>query len=767
MNKDTRDGTTPRMPLPRDPYEALTLENDVVGLRLWGPANQPTLSLGRADIWDRRWFAERQPLVTLAQLKELAFSNRLAEVAPEVNKTVYNIYGLYDFPCPKPGGQVILGCPFAAETLARRRPDGVIELSVAGPGGRLDAEIWVSLSRPLVVIDCRREGLAPGDVWVRVWRHRDSLRPGQPISETLGTTPTGEFEPMPAPRSFDGKAGFGVIQDFPPEMTFPRGFQAVVAATVLGAEAGLRSADGVLHLGTPLWAPKEGRIDHGGIKRYSPVNESPGSAVTATLAGIEARFTILAAITTTHDGPDAAAEAGRLLAQAKQIGAEGLQAERDQELQRAKRKHRATVRVGTDFHLAAPELVLPRLRRPDGYYSDVPLCTVGGTKLWFQDIGMWHNDFHFNELRAEPMLTLGQADDLLPYCELIRNLLPGAEENARDVYGLPGAMYPLVHFPLRTRGICHASVTWELDLGLNGLITKPLWLYYRYSGDRDYLRGLAWPVLESCARFCRAYLSEEQDGYLHIVPTVSPEHWGLTASFERNRDSLSALTLTKYLLKVAAQAAEVLGLEATEAADWRAASGRLAPYPTCQTDEGPVWVDVAGAPPIEYNVAVPLTGIFWGDDVGLDSATEVQELARRTMRQIRIWLPHRGYIDSCTRNRLGVWKDGATLTPENFLLSYQSIHLFPCVPPTGEIVMESFAAEGGFRVSATRAAEGLIEDVRIVSRQGGSCRIANPWPRRGMVVEDGKTGPVGAVFPGQGHVEFATQPDHDYTIRPV
>ena len=28
--------------LPPDPYDALTLENDIVGLRLWGPAPQPT-----------------------------------------------------------------------------------------------------------------------------------------------------------------------------------------------------------------------------------------------------------------------------------------------------------------------------------------------------------------------------------------------------------------------------------------------------------------------------------------------------------------------------------------------------------------------------------------------------------------------------------------------------------------------------------------------------------------------------------------------------
>ena len=69
-------------------------------------------------------------------------------------------------------------------------------------------------------------------------------------------------------------------------------------------------------------ARPSGRIDCGTLKRYSPINESPGAAATASLAKIEDRFTILAAITTTHDGPDAASEATKMLCQAHQLGAD-------------------------------------------------------------------------------------------------------------------------------------------------------------------------------------------------------------------------------------------------------------------------------------------------------------------------------------------------------------------------------------------------------------------------------------------------------------
>ncbi|MFA6111582.1 MAG: hypothetical protein WDA75_22715 [Candidatus Latescibacterota bacterium] len=758
--------SAPRPALPRDPYEALTLENDILGVRLWGPPTQPTLSVGRADLWDRRWFGERQPLVTLAWLRELAAADRLTEVARDPNRTVYGLYNQYEFPCPKPGGQVILGLPSATEARGWQRSDGVTEMVVSGPGFRLRVEVWVSLTRSLVVIDCVREGGEDSAPWVRVWRHRDTLRPGQPLSGTLGNGITGEFEPMAPPLSFGDRSGFGVVQRFPQETTFPEGFEAALVAVVLGPRAEVALAEGVLHLGTPLWAEQEGRLDHGVIKQYTPINESPGAAATATLTGNTEHFTVLAALATSHDGPRATEAALTMLREACALGVAGLAEERSREREQARRKDPAAIRTSWGYSAAAAPQVLPRLRRPDGYYSDVPLCTVGGTRLWFQDVGLWHNDFHLNEVRAEPMLTLGQAPELLPFCELIATLLPMAEENAREVYSLPGAMYPLVHFPLRTRGICHTNLTWEQDVGLNGLICKPLWLYFRHTGDLEFLRRLAWPVLRACARFCRAYLSEEEDGRLHLVPSVSPEHWGLTPRFERNRDCLSALTLTRYLLRAAAEASTLLDADVTEAADWLQAADRLAPYPTAMTEAGPMWVDVAGAPPIEYNVPVPLAAVFWGDDVGLDSPPEVLALARRTLGQIRIWQPHSFYVDACICNRLGVWQEGARLAPENFLLSYQSIHLFPCVPPEGEITVENLAAEGGFLVSAVRCSDGQVGEVRLRSRLGGPCRVASPWPDRGVIVRAEGKDPVASTGPGAAHLEFASRPGVTYTLGP-
>ena len=752
--------------LPRDPHDALRLENDIVGVRLWGPATQPTLSLGRSDIWDRRWFAERQPLITLAQIRELAMAAKLNEVAPNPNLTAYSLYNRYDFPCPKTGAQVILGTPFGLSTEATRHADQSVSLVVQGKERQMTARLWVAALRPLVIVEIQAEGLAPPDLWVRLYRHWDTIVPGEPVDPTLGGAKSGtDFERLPAPRAQQAESLWGIQQDLPRELTFPDGFRVVAAATSLGAEPACEVRQEVKGLGTPLWAEKEGRLDHGIVKRYTPINEAAGAAVTATFTTLPKRFAIAVALTTTQDDPDPWGLASRMLQEVRALGIEGLRREQAAALRRATRTNPAMATVDGAVVLAAPTLVWPNLRKPGGYYSDVPLCTVGDTKFCFQDAGLWHNDFHLNEIRAEGLLTLGQFEEVLSYCQMIRTLLPQAQDNAREVYDLPGAMYPLVNFPLRCRGVPHTNLTWEQDMGLNGLVSKPLWLYYRYTGDRTFLRELAYPVLRECSRFLQAYLQSEPDGHLHFLPTVSPEHWGLTTRFEHNRDCTSALTLTRYLFRAASTAAEILGEDGQERAQWKAAAERLAPYPTFETANGLVWVDVAGARPIEYNIPVPLSPVFWGDEVGLDSPPETLALARRTLEQIQVWPPHRGYLDAFVRPRLGLLRKGASLGAENFLQSYQSLRLFPAIPLEADVAIENFAAEGGFRVSA-QCRKGEIQGVRIRSVVGGLCRVAHPWPGRRAEVTILGAGKVTSTGGKEGVIVFPTRPRMTYLLDP-
>ena len=71
---------------------------------------------------------------------------------------------------------------------------------------------------------------------------------------------------------------------------------------------------------------------------------------------------------------------------------------------------------------------------------------------------MWHADFHFNEVSAAGLCMQRQFDALDSYFVMIRALLPMAQANARQVYDCAGAVYPLVHYPLKADTIIHSHM---------------------------------------------------------------------------------------------------------------------------------------------------------------------------------------------------------------------------------------------------------------------------------------------------------------------
>lgn len=756
--------------LPRDPDDGFLLENDLLGLRVWGPPSQPTITLGRSDLWDRRWFADHQPLITLAQIRKLAMSGNASEVPANSNKE--SVYGKYDFPCPKPGMQIILQTPFATCAEVKTEGSQGLRLLLEGEGKKLDVQLWVHVKRLLVVMTFKQSGLGHEDFRLRVYRHRDTIAPGmdpRPLT-AFGWKSETDFEQMVPPKSFSSGEIFGVTQDFPAEPTFPAGFRNVVAVLPISVEADITERNNEVGLGTPLWAPVEGLIVFGKFKEYKPINEAPGSASTASFKSLPPVFYALATSITTQDGGDPDALARRTLMAAQKIGISGLEKEQSKCVAGIFRKNPARIIVNGKAVKSSWQplkaCVYPSLRKKGGYYGDIALCSVATTKFCFQDSACWHGDFHLNEIHPTNLLTWGEFDQVLHFCRMLRTMLPMAEENAHDVYEMPGAMYPLAHFPLRTaRGIAYTNPTWELDLGLNGEICRALWLYYRYTGDKQFLRDTAYPVMKACAQFNATYLSEGEDGLLHIIPTVSPELWGVTNNFERNKDCLSALTLTRYLLLSASEAARVLGCESAETKNWREITKRLAPYPTYDTEQGKIWVDVAGAPPAEYNVAVPLAAVFWGDEVGLDSDEDTLKLARRTAEHINIWEPHRFYLDWHIRPRLGICRDASKIDSQNCLLSYQSIRIFPAVPPNVEVKFENLAAEGGFTISAIHTKGDKIKDVHIVSHLGKSVRMANPWPGKSVKITECKGKEQNVVTQTGEYLRFQTRKGSTYLLE--
>lgn len=768
---------------------ALRLHNQMLKVSLWGPPQALTWSLNKTDVWDRRYFPE----------KPLPLSKISAGVKTgDWPERYYKSCGAYDFPCPKPVGQVIIQC---TDLAGAKRPeakikcaDAQVEVRLKKAAARASIKSLTMMTRNLLIIEGNYRGIK-NPVSIRLYRHCDVLKTGEshfesgtpiPIPDYDYTKDTGNGPLAPPTAGQEGKF-FWLRQQMPAERTFPDGFEYVLMARVLGAPYGVATIEGETGLGTPPFLD-DSFSGECYPPRYEPLRAALGATATATLTGApKTKFSVLVTVVTTAESADPFAEARRRLRQAEHKGIAGLKAENRQWWQkfyqlredgriiypdkaRNQEVVRETFRSWPCFHTSGT--------CPDPFKFE---CDSAYAYME-QDWSPWHGDNHFNEAEYGSAFVQSRIDRLDMWLRIGEFLLPLARKNAADIYGCRGAAYALCYVPIKSEDIYHGSEVWEQSMEMTAQLAKMFWQRYQFTGDREFLQKRAYPILQAGARFYADYLTEGKDGLFHVIPTVSAEHWGLTKDFERNHDSISALSLIKYHLRAAGEAARILGADEKERARWLSMADRLAPYPIydtrwlmhdraaggstqpltpCYTAEGPIFVDVRGAPPIKYNCPPPLYPATLGDDINLDSEPVALATMLRTIRKISCW------PDRVKRARIVLAMDEGC-DPEQ-LLNCRSgrIRIFPAAPKGLDVAFQRFLAIGAFEVTAERKKD-MVVYLAIRSRSGNPCHLVNPWPGADISITDtadGRTVDYETVRMRDDGIRFGTKAGHTYIVH--
>ena len=430
----------------------------------------------------------------------------------------------------------------------------------------------------------------------------------------------------------------------------------------------------------------------------------------------------------------------------------------------------------------------------------------------------WHGDYHMNYNTQQVwwgVFSSNHAEQHEPYTRLVESLMPMAEWNARVQFGLPGAYFPHSAYPVPSSVNPYPAPPWGYEICETPWTVQSLWWQYRYTLDPQYLERV-YPILRAAADFLVAFVQKGQDGKYHIVPTVSPENWGATVDFRLNRDCIIDLALTEFLLDAVLEGSRTLNLDANLRARWQEVRENLAPYPAGDGPYGRVWLDVRDAPfEYVYNVPVTLAPVFPGEQVGLGSAPELLDVARRTARTIRleggndlVWQPlararlamldldwfkrevrysmtplgvandrvrQTGgrYSDATNFDfmmRMGVWTENLSLPAvlnECLLQSHDGvIRLFPNTLHLGKARFRDLRAAGAFLVSASWDGK-TVSDIALKSEKGAPARIANPWISGKASVRETVSGAAVAVTERQGILEFRTAPGAAYVLRPA
>ncbi len=433
------------------------------------------------------------------------------------------------------------------------------------------------------------------------------------------------------------------------------------------------------------------------------------------------------------------------------------------------------------------------------------------------DSPAWHGDYHTNyNIQATfwGAFASNHTELTEPYDRLITEYLPRARWLAKKIFSMNGAYFPHVLFayepphPEKCKspvGRQYFHHVWAFTLGVNGFTVQPLWWHYKYEPDREFLDKVAYPAVRDVAVFQADFIDQcEGDKTVVLAPSISPEHWGWTKNFQRNRNGTFDIAMFRYIFAAAIEGATTLGRDAELVSRWKKAMLRLPPYPTTADDE-PVVVDMQDAPPINYNIAVPATPVFPIDVVTWWSPAAEKDLFKRsidrlkwngnnsavmlsiararmsmpgTMEWVRDALSSRSRPNGAvTMNRLdpparfndfGHYTENfsATMCVSELLLQSVGdvIRVFPAWPADRDAQFRDLRTQGGFLVSA-RHEDGKTTALTVTSTVGGPLRLLSPWPAV-RVVRPGSGQPAALTPDKQGIVRLDTRPGEQFVFEP-
>jgi alpha-L-fucosidase 2 len=180
--------------------------------------------------------------------------------------------------------------------------------------------------------------------------------------------------------------------------------------------------------------------------------------------------------------------------------------------------------------------------------------------------------------------TCNLSDCGSPLFDLISSLSHTGTATASESYGLPGwAVHHNVdlwcHSNASGQGV--ASPTYSNWAMAGPWLCAHLYQHYLFTGDREFLRAKAWPLMKGAAQFCLAWLCEDPDGHLTTCPSESTENNFLAPDGKPATTSAGCtmdMALTRELFSNCVATAKELGADETFAAQLEAVLPRLIPY---------------------------------------------------------------------------------------------------------------------------------------------------------------------------------------------
>lgn len=160
-------------------------------------------------------------------------------------------------------------------------------------------------------------------------------------------------------------------------------------------------------------------------------------------------------------------------------------------------------------------------------------------------------------------------------------------------------------------------------------LSQHLWWHYQFTGDKEYLKNTAYPILKEASRFFAAYLvpDPKNPDWLVSGPSNSPELGGLVMAPTMDHQ------IIRNLLANTAEAAEVLGLDLEFAKMLKEKRAKIAPNQIGQFGQLQEWLEDLDDPKNQHRHVSHLWGLHPGNEIHPLTTPDLAEACKVTLSQ--------------------------------------------------------------------------------------------------------------------------------------
>ena len=204
--------------------------------------------------------------------------------------------------------------------------------------------------------------------------------------------------------------------------------------------------------------------------------------------------------------------------------------------------------------------------------------------IWAEGLNPpWQADYHVNiniQMNYWPVEVCNLSECHQPLFDFTDRLLEPGRKTARISYGCGGFV---VHFTTNAWHQTALGVPGGINLwqGASGWLARHYWEHYLFTGDREFLRQRAYPVMKEAAQFYLDYMAEDpRTGQLMAGPASSPENTYKTPDGGRAAVDINpamSAEIIRDLFSSLARAGEILGIDAEFRKEVAGALARMAP----------------------------------------------------------------------------------------------------------------------------------------------------------------------------------------------